>query len=214
MKKLSYLIFLTILACPLVLGQPGNGSSPNPGGHFFEMHDVDGNGQVTMDEFLAQAQTRFGKLDGNGDGVITDADFADRKLKAVASRMVIKADTDQSKTVTAQEWTTFVDGLESDENGVIDPNQFHGRRGGHGRGGHGSCHAGDALDMNDSGGLDAEDLAQIFDALDANQDQIVGEDELVPSRRGQSHRDGCEKAIRGSGRGSRHSKRLNSSDST
>lgn len=40
-----------------------------------EFNDANGDGQVTRDEFLANAETWFSMMDRNGDGVVTTDDF-------------------------------------------------------------------------------------------------------------------------------------------
>ena len=51
-------------------------------GHKFEMADTNGDGQVSLDEYLAKAKERFAKKDTNGDGVITKEEAKEaRKAK-------------------------------------------------------------------------------------------------------------------------------------
>ncbi|WP_323006144.1 hypothetical protein [Pseudorhodobacter sp.] len=38
-------------------------------------NDADGNGEVTLEEFVAATKTVFGQVDRNGDGVLSVADF-------------------------------------------------------------------------------------------------------------------------------------------
>ncbi len=40
-----------------------------------EFNDSDGDGQVSQDEFIANAEAWFNMMDRNGDGIVTTADF-------------------------------------------------------------------------------------------------------------------------------------------
>ncbi len=57
----------------------GNGGGGDHGkasvGMTLEFNDVDGNGEITMAEFVGQSEAWFAILDRNGDGVVTTADF-------------------------------------------------------------------------------------------------------------------------------------------
>jgi Ca2+-binding EF-hand superfamily protein len=59
----------------------GNGDRGNGGhgkasvGMTLEFNDVDGNGEVSLEEFTAQSAAWFEILDRNGDGEVTSADF-------------------------------------------------------------------------------------------------------------------------------------------
>lgn len=199
MKKQILAMTSMLLTSWLVFGQPGDRPMPFSWDRFSAMHDSDGDGQVSQDEFLNHVRDRFAELDQNGDGVITEADFAARQFQMAASRMVSRADADASGTVSAQEWMTFVDGLNVDENGAIDLNQFRGRRAGRGPGGPGFENSCTTLDLNGSGALDRDDLTQIFAALDKNGDQVLDDTELVRPRHSRAGRDGLGRGKRGCG---------------
>ena len=53
----------------------GHGEGQKGEGMAREATDLDGDGQVTLEEFLASSETWFARKDRNGDGVITIADF-------------------------------------------------------------------------------------------------------------------------------------------
>ncbi len=53
----------------------GNGRVKPSVGMTLAFNDVDGNGEVTMEEFTAQSAAWFAILDRNGDGEVTTADF-------------------------------------------------------------------------------------------------------------------------------------------
>lgn len=54
-------------------GKSSSDAAPHrtPGGHYLQHNDVDGNGQVTIDEARQVAEERFAKIDSNGDGYVT-----------------------------------------------------------------------------------------------------------------------------------------------
>ncbi len=57
----------------------GHGGGQKGEGMAREATDLDGDGQVTLEEFLASSETWFARKDRNGDGVITTADFGPRR---------------------------------------------------------------------------------------------------------------------------------------
>jgi EF hand len=68
MKKLAVLTILTVaLAAPAMAQESGR-----------PQIDTDGDGKVSKTEFLAMAETRFAKMDKNGDGFITKEERPDR----------------------------------------------------------------------------------------------------------------------------------------
>ena len=56
-------------------GNGGGGHGKASVGMTLEFNDVDGNGEVTMEEFTGQSAAWFAILDRNGDGEVTTADF-------------------------------------------------------------------------------------------------------------------------------------------
>ncbi len=70
MKKL-----LTLSAVALALSftpaLAGERTDVDHKGGMFEKHDTNGDGVISKDEFLKQAEERFGKMDANGDGNVT-----------------------------------------------------------------------------------------------------------------------------------------------
>ncbi|MCF6314924.1 MAG: EF-hand domain-containing protein [Marinosulfonomonas sp.] len=56
----------------------GAGKGQQGQGMTLEFNDVDGDGKVSRDEFMARAPDWFATKDRNGDGVITTADFGPR----------------------------------------------------------------------------------------------------------------------------------------
>ncbi len=56
-------------------GKGNGGHGKASVGMTIEFNDVDGNGEVTMEEFTTQSAAWFEILDRNGDGEVTSADF-------------------------------------------------------------------------------------------------------------------------------------------
>lgn len=59
-----------ILLLTAALAQQGS-----PGGNFLENWDMDEDGQVSRDEFMARTKDWYAQMDRNGDGILTTADF-------------------------------------------------------------------------------------------------------------------------------------------
>ncbi len=47
--------------------------------------DTDGDGQISLDEFLAKAEKRFGKMDADEDGFVTAEEYKEKR-KAVRAK--------------------------------------------------------------------------------------------------------------------------------
>lgn len=56
----------------------GQGGGKNGEGMAMAFNDINGDGQVTRDEFMARTGEWYAKMDRNGDGVITTKDFGRR----------------------------------------------------------------------------------------------------------------------------------------
>jgi len=163
-----------------------------------QRYDKDGNGQVTMAEY-ARGEVQFANYDVDGDGVLTQKDFPDEAwYNGFGPGVAQEADRDRNRTVTAEEWQTFLDGLALEDDGSIDvaalaeslpePRMRHHR---HRRGRRfGSADGGDegdrptreealatALDTDGDGTVTKADLQAIFDALDADADGAISSEE-------------------------------------
>lgn len=100
---------LALLAAPAPAApQP---ASPEPAPHwgwtqFAQHHDVNGDGTVTRDELL-QTSDVFQRLDRDGDGVVTEADFTAIRQDRLAAHLFRWADQDRDGRVTRAEWNAF-----------------------------------------------------------------------------------------------------------
>ncbi|MGI9391041.1 MAG: EF-hand domain-containing protein [Boseongicola sp.] len=78
----------------------------------FAALDTDGNGEVTEEEFVAQAQRdsaeraaqMFSRMDADGDGVLSRDALEGRGGRGMSGRFLMRADTDGSGGVSAEEF--------------------------------------------------------------------------------------------------------------
>ena len=79
MKNLALLAALGIAvsAAPAIAGHhEGMGDKKHS---MFEKHDTDGDGMISMDEYMAKAKEKFAKKDTNGDGMISKEEAKEYK---------------------------------------------------------------------------------------------------------------------------------------
>ena len=70
---------LTVLMAAAIAASALAQTGDRPGQHFIENWDDDGDGRVTLAEFLGVTEAWFAGVDRNGDGVITTDDFGPRR---------------------------------------------------------------------------------------------------------------------------------------
>ncbi|MEM8996785.1 MAG: hypothetical protein AAGF23_18515, partial [Acidobacteriota bacterium] len=168
-------------------------------GRFSATHDVSQDGVVSREEFLQENQ-RFERMDTDGDGQLTEADFEGMEGRRLKHRrgqrggLIAGADLNRDGAVTAEEWASFESALDVDGDGLVSGEEMRAlrdvRRGEKaarfgGRGGEKS--GGGQLsryDADQSGDLDAAERAAIFTTLDADGDGTVSADEMPRGRRG------------------------------
>ncbi len=157
--------FGALALVPLVAGAQGFGHGPRAAGGerpSFETLDADGDGNLTVAEFKAQAAGKFAEVDTNGDGVLSveemtvhaSAQAAERAARMIA-RMIEFRDIDGDGALSLAEMSDnnaerMFGHLDADGDGVVSAEEFeqaqnrgmHGRRaglsrhGGHGGGSH------------------------------------------------------------------------------
>ncbi len=87
----AHTLILGLVACAVFAGNGVVLAQESEGGHQKRSHgklkkvDADGDGQISLDEFLARAEKRFGKMDANKDGYLNASDYKEKR-KAVRAK--------------------------------------------------------------------------------------------------------------------------------
>lgn len=196
---LALILLLTFAAAAQARpSDPGAPPGPPTWERFAGRHDLDGDGQVSADEF-GRSDLRFRELDADGDGLVVRDDFeqalAEGRRRAGAGFLRL-ADGDRDGEVTAGEWADFVGEIDADGNGVVREDELPAppRQGRHRiappEGGFGPGPFGPdperllgLLDTDGNGVLEVTDLEAAFATADRNGDGALTGDE-VPEPRG------------------------------
>ena len=193
-----------------VPAQGSGGGQTDVWAHLSRSYDKNDDGKVTKDEY-SRGEAAFGNLDRNDDGVLTEADFERRSRggrgggrgggrnmsRSIGVMVARVADLDENGEVTITEFKALIVSV-SDDDGTIDQEALvekipmRGGRGGRGgqRGGQGGGNDRmirmmiSALDKDQNGDIESEDLMKIFAELDRNKDNTLARDELGGNRRG------------------------------
>jgi len=188
MRRTLTLISIILLASGALMAQGHHRQEGSRQGSIMERHDLNGDGQITYEEFAESFKEHFDNMDQNGDGVITEVDVkalheerlagrSQRMASHIGGMFAYHADSDGSGDVTQEEWTTFVNGLETDENGTVDLSSIARRPMGTPRGDRAARHL-VMLDRNENGQVDIEDLNLLFTELDADGSGALEQGEL------------------------------------
>ena len=133
MKRTTFII--TISSAALVLTTLG--ALANTRGPDFSTLDTDGNGEVTMQEMQASAQTRFDAADTDGDGFLSQAELeAHSSARAAerAERMMSRMDADDDGKLSPDEMAPrrdparFFERMDKDDNGSLSEEEFEQAR--------------------------------------------------------------------------------------
>lgn len=184
-KKISLLTFGAALIAVPVLAAPGGAKA-----------DTDGNGTLTRAEAQAHATQRFAKMDFNKDGKVDAADRTAKRAEMQAKKFAT-LDADGNGSISQAEWASqgveraakrAERGAKRAEAGQADEGKRHGMRGHGKRGGHHARHGG-MMAKADTNGDKAISQAEFqtaalarFDAADANKDGQVTAEERKAQR--------------------------------
>jgi Ca2+-binding EF-hand superfamily protein len=95
----------------------------------FERSDVNNDGSVTREEFIAARTDHFAKLDRNSDGSIDSNDVRKRRMKGGGGDFLVgQFDTDGDKKVSKEEFvngpTTLFDRADANKDNVLDAKEL------------------------------------------------------------------------------------------
>ena len=119
----------------------------------FATLDADGNGQITLEDFEATRAARFAEIDSDGDGTLSEAELIAHAETRAADR-------------AAQMATRMIARMDSNEDGVLQPDEMEMARG--------------------------DGMTRRFERLDADEDGAISEEEFEAARdaRGGRHHGG------------------------
>ena len=156
---------------------PADAAHPRFFEHMLQKMDSNGDGRISLDEYLGAATARFQAIDAQNNGSIDAAEIAaspaaaariDRRAEAVVRRL----DTAGNGYVTPDEFVVAAQDrfarLDANHDGRLTPDELAARHSGHA----GASAAGNAP-------RHAEFARRRFDKLDANHDGSVTVDEYV-----------------------------------
>lgn len=178
----------------LVLATPLFADVHHGWARFVEKHDANGDGAVTKEEMGMPAE-RFGHLDQDHDGVVTEADLTALHAAHVVAHLARGADDDGDGSVTAAEWDAWFAGRDGNGDGRLDA-EDHAEKGHGAEGRHGSHHGHGRLDADGDGTVDRADIAALVARFDAD-----GDGTLSGTERPQVDRERHGRHGRGSHRG-------------
>ena len=87
----AHTLIIGLMSCAVFAGngvalsQESESGIEEHGSGTLKKMDMDGDGQVSLDEFLAKAEKRFGKMDADEDGFVTAEEYKEKR-KAVHAK--------------------------------------------------------------------------------------------------------------------------------
>jgi Ca2+-binding EF-hand superfamily protein len=133
---------------------PAPDSRPSFFGHMLQKMDTNGDGRISLDEYLAAATTRFKRLDTQNKGSVDAAQMANSP--AAAERIMHRA-------------KSLVGRLDKAGNGYVTPDEFLAA----------ATKRFARLDKNGDGKLTPDELGKHLDKPDANHDGAVTQNEYL-----------------------------------
>lgn len=131
--------FKIVLASTLIALGTGAAMAKGPGGGErmdFETLDVDGSGEITLEDMAALRDNRFGELDTDGDGAVSQAEYvaaaaakAEERAAAQFERLDADGDGSLSRDVLesrgrGQMGERMLSRLDTDDSGGISAEEF------------------------------------------------------------------------------------------
>src|SRR5579885_415517 len=178
LAALTALPVAVLSVCTFAQNAPGAGTQPSMFEHMLQKMDTNGDGRISLDEYLAAAKTKFQALDAVNKGSIDAATIAaspaaERRLEHRAEFMVKHLDTAGNGYVTEDDVVAAAKRrfarLDKDGDGKLTPDELTASRFG-------------------AGNSHREDFAQKrFARLDANHDGVVTQDEFVAAATARFH---------------------------
>ncbi len=153
-----------------------SGTRPDFFAHMLEQMDTNGDGRISLDEYVAAAGARFKSIDTQNKGSIDAADIASSpaavaRIDQRAESIVKRLDTAGNGYVTNDEFLASAQKrfarLDSNGDGKLTPNELSSPR--ENRGGN----------RGKAGGANTAFGQKRFDKLDANHDGVVSQDEFL-----------------------------------
>ncbi|MGD8568414.1 MAG: EF-hand domain-containing protein [Gammaproteobacteria bacterium] len=192
---------LLVMGCALLATPVLAGSGHHGKGRFMEFFDTNGDNLVTLEEFNESAAKRFDRMDDDGNGVITSAEFGSYISERRAEwreRKFAMMDSDKDGQVSRDEYVAYrqqraerrFQYMDTDNDGKVSKSEYedfksHRKHRKHGRHGKGRIFA--KLDGNNDGQITREESLAAwrnwFKRIDANNDQVVSGDEVVQYRK-------------------------------
>lgn len=132
-------VLMAGIAAALVLTSVEVNAKPGGQRVDFETLDVNGDGQISMEEIEAQGAARFAAADTNGDGVLSAEEMtaaADERAASRVTRMIERLDTDEDGAISQEEMAAaqerrggdraerMFERADADGNGTISEEEF------------------------------------------------------------------------------------------
>jgi len=170
------LAVLSIAALAQSANPPAAPAHPGLFQHMLQKMDTNGDGRISLDEYVAAASARFKSIDTKNKGSIDAADIAaspqaTERIDHRAEGLVKRLDTAGNGYVTQDEFVAAAQKrfarLDKNGDGKLTPDEMTGRWG---RGGNAAAQG---------SGRGGKFAAERFDKLDTNHDGVVTMDEYV-----------------------------------
>ncbi|HET7063476.1 MAG TPA: EF-hand domain-containing protein, partial [Rudaea sp.] len=180
--RLAALAAIPLTALSLcAAAQPANpaaapGTRPDFFAHMLEQMDTNGDGRISLDEYVAAAGARFKSIDTQNKGSIDAADIASSpaavaRIDRRAESFVKHLDTAGNGYVTKDEYLAAAQNrfarLDSNGDGKLTPDELA------------SPHENHGGKQDKTGGAHAAFGQKRFDKLDTNHDGVVSKDEFL-----------------------------------